>query len=62
MTHSLVFTDLNSQLISVPVASIEAIEKDQRRRAVLRIAGGETIVVKEPFDVVKIALRCVRVV
>jgi hypothetical protein len=60
MLQALVFTDLNSQLISIPLSRIEALEADLRKRAVLRITGGATIVVKEPFDIVRLALRCAR--
>ena len=60
MLQTLVFTGLDHQLISVQIASIESLETDQRRRAVLLMAGGEKIVVKEPFDIVRKALRCVR--
>jgi len=60
MLQTLVFTGLDHQLITVPVSSIESLETDQRRRAVLLMTGGEKIVVKEPVDIVRKALRCLR--
>ncbi len=60
MLETLVFTGLDHQLICIPVSSIESLDTDQRRRAVLLMIGGEKIVVKEPFDIVRKALRCIR--
>jgi hypothetical protein len=61
MSQSLVFTGLDHQLISVPISEIESLQSDQLKRAILCMTGGGTIIVRESYDAVRQALRCVRI-